>query len=159
MAFADTYYKMAGVEKEQKYFPILKNLFEKIGDRQFFQSNLQENREHKIDFYTISLSGKKVGFDLKTSSNPNKHFCLTYKMNGTDKNIFEVGMPNIITIFLLEHTNEFAFVYKNKIAEWFNMNTSKCYPCKTKDDNSTWFFFYTADVIKLADKIVKIETI
>lgn len=142
-----------GIRKENEHFPILREIFESTGV-DFQQSTPSENKIQKVDYWA---QNKTLAFDFKTGENPESGFCLTYKMNNTNKNVFEVGARNITSIFLLEHESRYAFVPKNSIHQWFLENKPKVFP--SKKDNSTFFIFPTSAVKELAIKFKAYEEI
>ena len=150
MTYGDTPYKMAGIKKEDEYLSILNESFKSVNII-LIKSSLEENKKQKVDYWGLIDGRRKYAFDLKTAINPAKKFNLTYKMNKTNENVFEVGEKNCISIFLLEHINSYALIWKKDIFQWFKKNNPKLNPGKR--DNSNYFEFPTEEIMKLAFKI------
>lgn len=145
MAYGETSYQKMGIINESECLPILNQLFEdKIT---FIPSTKEENIKQKVDYWGIVNGEKRYAFDFKSSVKPWERFCLTYKMAGTNKNVFEVGNPNITSIFFLSHERRFAFIPKKEIHSWFLENKPKLKP--GKKDDSNYFEFPTEEIIRL----------
>lgn len=158
MAYMDNQAKQAGVKKEIQHLPILNEIF-KPAQITLIASTPEENKQKKVDYWGIQKSTNIIwAFDFKTAKSPEKGFCLTFKINGSSQNSFEVGEQDITSIFLLEHLHQYAFVSKKDIYNWFKQNMPPCYPCKTRGDNSTFFFFPTSAIFELAKKIKEYKT-
>ena len=150
--FGDTPERMSGILKEKEFFPVLQRLFHPF-NVEIIQSSSWENKNQKVDYWGFKNGTKICAFDFKTSNTPETDFKLTYKINNSTKHSFEVGYPNILSIFLLNHIGSIAFVSKKKIYQWLLDNKPVISP--STRDNSTFFRFPTSEISKLASNIVK----
>ena len=147
MAYGEYYHQKQGIKKEEIHLPILNNILAPIGLR-LEASSKKENKELKIDYWGKFESGLIYAFDFKTSTKPWEGFCLTYKMNNTTKNTFDVGEKNIISIFLLEDIYSYGFLAKYLIKEWYNLNHPYLHLSKSENDDSNFFVYPTSEILK-----------
>lgn len=147
ITYGNTAAKRAGIKKEVLHKPIITELFKPVNII-IIASSYKENTEEKIDYWGVVNNIKLHPFDFKSCDYPSQRFCLTYKINNSYLNEFEVGPKNIMYIFLLEHKYEYAFVKKLDVFNWFNQYKPKLYPGKY--DNSNYFEFPTNEIEKLA---------
>ena len=144
--YGDKSYKRMGILKEGLNLPILNKIFK--GEILFVKSSYEENIEQKVDYWGVVDGEKRYAFDFKSSTKPRERFCLTYKIAGSNQNVFEVGNQSITSIFFLEHEKRFAFVPKKEIHKWFLENNPPVLPGRS--DNSNYFEFPTEEILRLA---------
>lgn len=156
MAYGDSPVKQAGIKKEEEHFPILCKVFS--GKIKLIPSSKKENTQLKVDYWGDDWDSdplnftKKYAFDFKTGEKPWEGFKMTFKLNNSNKNSFQVGRRDIITIFLLEHLESYALFPKEQIYQWILNHKPQIHP--SFYDNSTFFFFPTSDLITLDPKII-----
>ena len=156
--YGGTTSRRSGIRKEKLHFEPLRKYFAEA-DIKLTESTLDENRGLKVDYWAKMDKYPKKGYDFKSGDYPENGFSLTYKINGTNKHVFEVGEPNRTCIFLMEHKETYAFVKKKDIYAWYLKKLPNLKPCKTDGDDSNYFWFPTRVVEALKFKEVSYENL